>query len=71
MKLHPGVDVYIKTRNHRKTLHKTSEKRKKNLLKTKRILKDKLNVGPVFTFSFPGRRFAQSLTPLLGAFYKQ
>jgi len=36
MTVHPHVDVYIKTRNHQKTLRKTQENN--NLLKTKRTL---------------------------------
>ena len=52
--MNPGVDVYTKNRNNKKTLHKTQ---KNNILKTKAILDTKIEAtcDPVFIFNLAGR----------------
>ena len=56
--MYPDVHFYTKTRNHRKTIQKTSEIRKKTTtyrkLKKYSIPKYALNGGPVLTFNLPG-----------------
>jgi len=59
--VHPDVDGYSKTPNHRKILKKTH---KNNLLKTKRILKPKykLSGGRFLHLACHGGRFDPLLT---------